>query len=128
MKHAALTAVLALALGAGAFAQDGHCTREVLRVRGTPVTVGYCVVGSVRGDAAHEAAVQVAATYSSPRGSFTQTSALAFIPGDEPSRVIEDVALDQLGIQGTLHLTLVMRGGAVHVESAMLTPGAVTIK
>lgn len=128
MKQAALTAALMLLLGAAASAQDSHCTHEVLKVKGTPVTVGYCVVGAVRGDAAREGAVQVAATYSSARGSFHQTSALAFIPGDEPSRVIEDVSLAQLGIAGTLHLTLVMQGGAVHIEAAMLTPGAITIK
>lgn len=127
MKHAALTSALVLMLGAAAGAQN-RCTSEVLKVKGTPVTVGYCVVGTVQGGAGREGAVRVAETYSSPHGSFKQTSPLAFIPGDEPSRVIEDVSLADLGITGTLHLTLVMQGGAVHVEAAMLTPGAITIK
>jgi hypothetical protein len=127
MKQAALTSALVLLLGATAGAQN-HCTSEVLKVKGTPVTVGYCVVGTVPGSGSREGAVRVAETYSSPHGSFKQTSPLAFIPGDEPSRVIEDVSLADLGITGTLHLTLVMQGGAVHVEAAMLTPGAITIK
>ncbi len=53
---------------------------------------------------------------------------MRFIAGDGPSRVLENVELAQLGLQGTLHLTLVYAGGAVHIESALLTPGAVTIK
>jgi hypothetical protein len=53
---------------------------------------------------------------------------LQFISGEEASRVIQDVPLDKVGLQGTLHLTLVLRGGAVRVDSAMLTPGAITIK
>ncbi len=106
-------------------AADGapsRCTRETLRVRSVPVTVGYCVV------AEHEGTVDVAETYSSPRGSFGQTAPLSFLPGDEPSRVIEDVAIDRLGVAGILHLTLVMRSGSVYIESALLTPGAITIK
>lgn len=127
MKQFALAAFLAVVLGQAASAQTGsHCTREILSVKGTPVTIGYCVVGT-QGNGG-ERTVQVAETYSSPRGQFSQTSPLGFIDGDQPSRVIEDVALSQLGITGTLHLTLVMRGGAVHIEAAMLTPGAITIK
>jgi len=127
MKQLALAAALAVLLSRAAFAQTGgHCTRETLPVKGTAVTIGYCVVGT-HGEGG-ERTVQVAETYSSPRGSFSQTSPLEFIAGDQPSRVIEDVALSQLGIAGTLHLTLVLRGGAVHVEAAMLTPGAITIK
>lgn len=123
MKQIALAVSLVLALGATAAAQTGRCTSEVLRIKGTPVTVGYCVLGTQSAST-----VQVRETYSSPRGSFSQTAPLAFISGDDPSRVIEDVSLAQLGLSGTLHLTLVMRGGAVRVEAALLTPGAITIK
>jgi hypothetical protein len=70
----------------------------------------------------------VAETFSTARGSFTQEVTLRFIAGEEASRVIEDVGLERLGLQGTLHMTLLLRSGAVHVESAMLTPGAITIK
>ncbi|MDQ6931360.1 MAG: hypothetical protein M3126_11925 [Candidatus Eremiobacteraeota bacterium] len=123
MKQIALAAALVSALGVPAAAQTGRCTSEVLRIKGTPVTVGYCVLGAQPGGT-----VQVRESYSSARGSFSQTSPLAFISGDDPSRVIEDVSLVQLGLSGTLHLTLVMRGGAVRIEGALLTPGAITIK
>jgi len=121
-----LFAAAAFALcAAAASAQGQGCTRETLHVRGTPVTVGYCVLG---GRTQNDGTVQVSETYSSPRGSFSQTSSLGFIGGDQPSRIIEDVALEQLGLHGTLHLTLVRRDGKVLVEAAILTPGAITIK
>jgi hypothetical protein len=72
--------------------------------------------------------VKVSETYSTPRGSFTQDATLRFIAGEEASRVIEDVALERLGLEGTLHLTLILRGAQVRIDSAMLTPGAITIK
>jgi len=122
MKQIALAAFLALLLVAPAGAQDGRCTREVLAIKRTPVTVAYCVLRPGR------EATPVSESFSSPKGSFTQTSLLAFIPGADPSRVIEDVSLSQLGLSGTLHLTLVMHAGAVHIEAAILTPGAITIK
>ncbi len=124
MKSTLLASALFIWLAAGAAAQNDRCTREILHVRGTPVTVAFCVVGSRHG----EAPLQVAESYSSPRGSFGQTASLAFISGDQPSRVIEDVALSQVGLSGTLHLTLVLEGGKVRIEAAMLTPGAVTVK
>ncbi len=127
MKPFALVAGLVLALGLQAGAQEGRCTSDVLRIKGTPVTVSYCVLGSQPG-AGPQNPVRVRETYSSSKGSFTQTSPLQFISGDDPSRVIEDVSLVGVGLTGTLHLTLVMRGGSVHVEAAMLTPGAITIK
>ncbi|GAC1499110.1 MAG: hypothetical protein NVS1B14_02430 [Vulcanimicrobiaceae bacterium] len=124
MKSALLAPALFVCLAAGAAAQNDRCTREILHVRGTPVTVAFCVVGGAGG----EAPLQVSESYRSPRGSFGQTSSLAFIAGDQPSRVIEDVALSQLGLSGTLHLTLVLERGKVRIEAAMLTPGAITIK
>lgn len=123
-----LLAVFAAA-GAGiAPAQPaGRCTRETLAVKGTPVTIGYCVTAQGNG-AGPDLPITVQATYASPHGSFSQPATLRFVKGVDSSRVIEDVSLDRLGIEGTLHLTLVLRGGVVRIETAMLTPGAITIK
>jgi hypothetical protein len=120
---------LVVSLGAWASAQPaGHCTRETLMVRGTPVTAAYCVAEMGKADTGRDLPVRVAETFSTPRTSYTQEATFRFIAGEEASRVIEDVALDRLGMEGTLHLTLLLHGGSVHIESAMLTPGAVTIK
>ncbi len=124
-----LAAALALCLQGSAPAQPANrCTRETLSVRGTAVSAAYCVTSTEAASAGHELPVRVAETYSTPRTSFSQEATLRFIAGEEASRVIEDLSLDRLGLEGTLHLTLVLRGGLVHIDSAMLTPGAVTIK
>jgi hypothetical protein len=124
-----MATVLAASLGSSAWAQpSGRCTRETLVVRGTPVTAAYCVSEIGAAKPGRDLPVRVAETFSTGRGAFNQDATLRFIAGEEASRVIEDVALERLGLEGTLHLTLVLRGGAVHVEGAMLTPGAITIK
>lgn len=126
-----LVPVLALAAAATAGAASAQpstrCTRETLPVRGSSVTVGYCV--EQNGPAAgHDLPVRVQETYSSPHGGQTREATLRFIAGEPASRVIEDLPLEPLGLSGVLHLTLLLRGGLVHVDAAMLTPGAVTIK
>ncbi len=127
-RPAVLATALALALGGSASAQPGRCTHETLVVRGTPVTAAYCVSAAGSGTPGRDLPVRVQETYSTPRASFSQEATLRFIAGEQASRVIEDVALSRLGIEGTLHLTLLLHRGLVHVEGAMLTPGAITIK
>lgn len=127
MKRLALALTLT-AIPMAASAQSGNCTKETLPVHGTPVTVSYCVSGKPHQAPGSELLVNVNAVYSAPGGSITETATLHFIAAEGPSRVIEDVDLTKLGSNGTLHLTLVYHGGAVSVESALLTPGAITIK
>lgn len=110
-----------------ALGQEG-CTRETLTVKGTPVSASYCVTRTSRGPSGREVSVVVAQTFSSPKGSFSQNAPLQFVAGVDPARAIEDVNLSEVGIAGTLHLTLSYRGGLVHIDAAMLTPGAITIK
>ena len=127
-RHVALLALLtAASLPAAAVAQQ-HCSQEVLKVRGTPVTIGYCVTGNPRNDGAGEVVVPVAATYSAPAASFGQQRDLRFIAGERNSRILESLNLDRLGMTGVLHLTLLYTGEVVRVEGALLTPGAITIK
>jgi hypothetical protein len=125
--RASLAAILALSAAGTASAQGSRCTRETLSVKGTPLTVGYCVAAESSASG-QDVQVRVNENYSTPRGSLTQQSTLQFIAGESASRVIEDVALARVGLEGTLHLTLVYHGGLVRVESALLTPGAITIK
>lgn len=110
-----------------ASAQEG-CTHETLIVKGTPVRASYCVTRTSRAPSSREVLVTVAQTFSSPKGSFSEDAPLQFVAGVDPARVIQDVDLTQAGIAGTLHLTLSYRSGLIHIEAAMLTPGAITIK
>jgi hypothetical protein len=133
-RHIGPAAALALSLGAAAIAPNawaqpaGRCTRETLNVRGTPLSVSYCVTDLGQSTPGRDLPVRIAETYSTPHGTYTQQTTLRFIAGEDSSRVIEDLPLERVGLQGTLHLTLLLRGGVVRVDSAMLTPGAVTIK
>jgi hypothetical protein len=119
---------LATATAAPAVAAQTHCTQETLRVRGTPVTVGYCINGVVRADGADELLVPVLASYGAPGTSFSRQRELHFVAGESASRILESVDLTQLGMSGVLHLTLVYAVGTVRVEGALLTPGAITVK
>ena len=126
MKSSSLVAaVLVAAVPAAAPAQN-HCSRETLTVRGTAVTISYCP--SAPTGNGPEVTVPVAEAYSSTGGTMSRSTTLRFVTGEGPSRVLENVNLAELGLTGTLHLTLVYTGGEVRIENAMLTPGAIIIK
>jgi hypothetical protein len=119
--------VLAAGTGRSVFASTG-CTQETLKVEGAPVTIGYCITGSLRTNGAQELVVPVVATYTAPGGTLQRSVDLHFIAGEGVSRVLESLDLSKLGLAGTLHLTLAYSRGEVRVEGALLTPGAITIK
>jgi hypothetical protein len=104
------------------------CSQETLTVEGAAVSLAYCVAGPVRANGSQEVIVPVNAVYSAPGGTLRRSNELHFIAGEGVSRVIESLDLTKLGLAGTLHLTLAYARGAVRVEGALLTPGAITIK
>ncbi|HTA40539.1 MAG TPA: hypothetical protein VK760_15745 [Candidatus Acidoferrales bacterium] len=106
-----------------------RCSQETLSVRGTPVTIGYCIAAPPRSGAGEEVLIPVQASYTAPGGSFGRAEELRFIAGEGSSRVVENLRLGPLGLGAqTLHLTLVYAGGVVRIEGALLTPGAITVK
>lgn len=126
-RAALCAATFCTALALPVSAQPGRCTREVLHVQGTPATVTLCVVSS--GPAAgHDMPVTVGVTLTAPRGSFSRTDTLHFLAYQPDPRVNDDVPLASLGIPGTLHMTLMLHGGLVHIDAAMKMPGAVWLK
>jgi hypothetical protein len=125
---AALALLIVLAALTAGSADAAQCTVEPLTVQGTPVTFSYCVTGAPRSTGTQEIIVPVVATYTAPGRSLRRASELHFLAGEGVSRVLESLDLTQLGLRGTLHLTLAYVQGLVHVEGALLTPGAITIK
>jgi len=125
----ALASFILVAAGTirGALADPG-CTQETLFVRGTPVTIGYCVSAAPHANGAGEVIVPISATYSAPGGSLRRASELHFMADERVSRVIESLDLARVGLTGTLHLTLAYSRGVVRIEGALLTPGAITVK
>lgn len=124
----ALALLIALAVLTAGRATAAQCTVEVLTVQGTPVTISYCITGAPRSTGTAEMIVPVLATYSAPGRSLRRPNELHFLAGEGVSRVLESLDLSQIGLRGTLHLTLAYIQGLVHVEGALLTPGAITIK
>lgn len=127
-----MTGALALLIASAALtagnADAAQCTVEALTVQGTPVTISYCVTAAPRSTGTQEIIVPVVATYSAPGRSLRRAIELHFLAGEGVSRVLESLDLTQIGLRGTLHLTLAYVQGLVHVEGALLTPGAITIK
>ena len=97
-------------------------------MEGAPVTIEYCVSGAPRTTDGAEVVVPVTATYSAPGGSLRRSAELHFLAGEGVSRMLQSLDLTRLGLTGTLHLTLAYSRGLVHVEGALLVPGAITIK
>jgi hypothetical protein len=121
----ALVAATVLPISAGA---QARCTQEILNVRGTPVTIAYCVSGAPHSDGSDELIVPISASYSSPGGAFSQHRDMHFVAGEATSRVLESLRLERVGLRGVLHLTLAYAGGLVRIEGALLSPGGITIK
>jgi hypothetical protein len=129
MLTRALAIFIVLAAGtAHAAGSATACTQQTLSVRGTPVTIVYCVTGAPRATGAAEVVVPVTATYSAPGRSIQRSLGLHFLAGEGVSQVLESLDLASLGLSGTLHLTLAYTRGLVQVEGALLTPGAIIIK
>jgi hypothetical protein len=129
MLTRALAIFIVLAAGtARAAGSATSCTQETLSVRGTPVTIGYCVTGAPRATGAAEIIVPVAATYSASGRSVQRSLGLHFLAGEGVSQVLESLDLASLGLTGTLHLTLAYSRGLVQVAGALLTPGAIIVK
>ncbi len=123
-----LAAAMLAAMIPAAAAQGGRCTSETLNVRRVPVTLGYCVTGAAQSGPGGTVLVPVSGQYSAPSGSFSEAMTLRFVGGERTSRVIRSLDLSRVGSSGVLHLTLAYDGSTIRIESALLTPGAITIK
>ncbi|MBV9055193.1 MAG: hypothetical protein JO351_00955 [Candidatus Eremiobacteraeota bacterium] len=104
------------------------CTQETLTVQNTPVTIVYCVTGPARHDGTTEIFVPFSVRYSARGASAQRAGQLHFLADEGVSRVLSTIDLTAVNLAGTLHLTLAYSRGLVHVEGALLTPGAITIK
>ncbi len=127
MKSSSLVLAAFLAAVPIAAGAQEHCSRETLTVRGTPVTIGYCLTAPAQ-QSGPELLLAVDGTYSSGDKSFSKKATLRFVTGEGPAEMLQNVDLAPLGLTGTLHLTLEYSGGQVTIAAAMLTPGAIIIK
>ena len=126
----ALVLIVALA-GRPVGAQPEGCSQDTLRVDDVPLEVSLCVPPLGEGRKREESAsvnVSVTERFAARGQSFSRVVPLEFMAGAQTSRTMDDVALGKLGIERTLHLTIVYKPGHAHLEHAMLLPGAVPLK
>lgn len=138
MHAAAVLAPLAFALLIGATASSAaaaSCSTDTFTIDGSAVTLEICLAVAPdpavgRHGSALKAAPAVLDETFSVKGQPPLARALPLdaVPSDEPSRTIDDAPLQKLGIARTLHLTIVVRSSGVHLEHALLVPGALTLK
>jgi hypothetical protein len=115
-------AAIAFAATVGIAGAQDRCSRETFTVDGAPVIVTLCVAPGA------QTPVPVAASFSRGTASFNHTVPVTIVSGAAVSRAVDDVALDALGVNKRLHLTIAYRNGEAAVEHAMLVPGAVVLK
>ena len=131
MNRALSACLLALALfpSFSLAAVAAPCTHRSLRIEGMPVALTLCTLGQRPGSSAAGKTVEVSVTedFEGPKGAFRRAATLEFLGGVAVSRTIDDVAIEPLGLSGTLHMTLALKEGNVTLEHAMLLPGAVPI-
>jgi len=128
--RAGLSLAVAALLAAPAVAQPDGCSRDTLMVDGTAVDVTLCApdVAPRKTGEPKPPGVTITESFSTPGGAFSQSTVVDFPGRRARGRTIDDVPLAKLGIAKTLHLTIVYREGAAHLEHALLIPGAVSLK
>lgn len=120
-------ALLASAVAPLAAAATPGCSNDAFVVRGTALAVELCAPLGAR--PVGKSPVTITETITA-KG---QAPLVRRVPldgglGDETSHTIDDAPLQSLGIAGTLHMTLAYKSGAVHLEHALLVPGAIALK
>ncbi len=124
--------VLAAALAAATPAAPRgaeSCSNDAFSVDGHALAVQICAPAAAPvPEKGKRAIVSLRETVSSGGVSFVRSTTFEYLPGAESSRTIDDVPLSGLGIAKTLHLTIGFKPGDVHLEHALLIPGAVPLK
>jgi hypothetical protein len=121
-SFAAVLALLALSAAPAAAQPAQRCSHDTFDVGGKALAVTVCAAAPAGGK------VAVSESFKGGSGSFSRSTAIDVLGDAAVSRAVDDAGLNPLGINGTLHLTLAYRGGAVTIEHALLLPGATPLK
>ncbi|GAC1299747.1 MAG: hypothetical protein NVSMB19_04750 [Vulcanimicrobiaceae bacterium] len=120
-------AVLA-GLPLAATAAPAGCSSDAFVVKGAALVVELCAVATTPHPGSKSPVTVTETITAKGQPALVRKVALDAALGDEISRTIDDAPLQALGIAGTLHMTLAYKSGAVHLEHALLVPGAIALK
>lgn len=131
MKPAVVRVSLAMLVFAGAvFSSSAQafaaCSQDRLIIDGQAITTTLC-----SGQASVVAGTQrlpLKVHFAGRKGSLDQNFTLRFPALAPTPRAVEDVDLAPLGIDKTLHLSLLRHDGVVEIDHALLLPGPTVIR
>jgi hypothetical protein len=134
-SRARVLAVLASVLAcspAAASAAEG-CSSDSFVVDGAQLSVAVCATVPpaplLKGAPPPKAgSIALVETFSTKTASFSRTTVLDPLSGNDFSRTIDDVSLAPLGVAKTLHMTIAYKAGTARLEHALLVPGAIALK
>jgi hypothetical protein len=115
----------ALALAAAPASAAPACSTDSFTVDGQPLTVEICLPSEIPAGTKVTLTERFTVKGQAPLERPLTVDVLAKA---QTSRSIDDVSLSKLGIEKTLHLTIVYKPGAAHLEHALLVPGAIALK
>jgi len=121
----ALTSGLLAATTPSASVAETGCSSDVFAIDGSSVSLAICASDAPK-TASKTVVTERFVVKNMP--DLVRELALDRLPGADSARAIDDVSLEKLGISRTLHLTVALKGGTVHLEHALLIPGAVALK
>jgi hypothetical protein len=120
--------------GPASAAPADPCSSDTFSVDGSVLLVRLCVrepPASARTGGKQHAAPpsEVAETFSAgDRTPIVRSVPCERLPNEETAHTLDDVPLQALGIDRTLHVVLAVRNGNVRLEHALLVPGALSLK
>jgi hypothetical protein len=122
----ALAAALLLPAAPAQAQQGDGCSHDTLTVEGTALDVTLCPSERLR--RGETGTISILESFVANGKTVSHSVSLDVAGPGEASRTIDDVVLQPLGIERTLHMTIRYRAGGAHLEHAMLIPGAITLK
>jgi hypothetical protein len=139
IMHTRAWAALALAsfgsyAGPASAAPLDPCSSDTFVIDGTTLLVRVCArepsATARMGGKPHAAPPSdVAETFSAgARTPLVRSVPYERLPDEETARTLDDVPLQALGIDRTLHVVLAVRNGTARLEHALLVPGALSLK
>jgi hypothetical protein len=124
-RFAVALAAAALSASSARAASAGACSNDTFAMTGGPVTVEVCPPQNPAGSGKLTLEESFSVKGQAP---LVREITVDLLPGSDSSRAIDDVGLQKLGIERSLHLTILYKAGSARLEHALLVPGAIVLK
>jgi len=124
--RASLVLLFALSLSSAPARAASPCSADTFSIDSAALAVAVCPPATAPHLGGKVTLTETLSVKGQPP--LTRDFTLELLADSDSSRGIDDVPLQKLGIEKTLHLTLAYKAGAVRLEHALLVPGAIALK